>query len=262
MIWAMATVVLPQGAAAETLKVCYDQWPPMTMFPTAEDPRRGVVIDMVTDIYQQAGYRVELIEVPYARGMKMVANGQCDMLPEKEYSPLVERGFVYANVPTFRYPTAFVVRRGDSWRFDGVDSLRGRRVATGIGWNYSSINADYQAYLDDPKNKTAIELMTGDDDVVPRILKMIAGGRVDTYADNALVLEYIRAEMGLEKELDIVTPDLGGRLAEMPIFSTHIPQAERNKLIAIWDQGRQAISGDAQGAYLARYGVSQALSNR
>jgi polar amino acid transport system substrate-binding protein len=234
----------------------------MTMFPTAEDPRRGVVIDMVNDIYQQAGYQVELIEVPYARGMEMVSDGQCDMLPEKEYSPLVERGFVYANVPTFRYPTAFVVRHGDRWRFDGVASLGKRRVATGIGWTYSSINPDYQAYLDDPQNAENVELMTGENDVVPRILKMIAGGRVDAYADNVLVLEYIRAEMGLENQLDIVTPDLGGLLVEMPIFSSQIPQAERDRLIAIWDQGRKAINGDTQGAYLARYGVSQSLINR
>jgi polar amino acid transport system substrate-binding protein len=165
-------------------------------------------------------------------------------------------------VPTFRYPTAFVVRHGDSWRFDGVGSLSERRVATGIGWNYSSINLDYQAYLDDPHNAENVELMTGDNDVVPRIFKMIVGGRVDSYADNALVLEYIRAEMGLEKELDIVTPDLGGLLVEMPIFSSQIPQAERDRLIAIWDQGRKAISGDTQGTYLARYGVSQSLINR
>lgn len=71
---------------AETLKVCYDQWPPMTIFPTKAVPERGVVIDMVEQIYSSKGYSLEYYEVPLARGVDMVAEGICDLLPEYLYS--------------------------------------------------------------------------------------------------------------------------------------------------------------------------------
>ena len=38
----LAGVGTASPGQAETLKVCYDQWPPMTIFPTEEAPERGV----------------------------------------------------------------------------------------------------------------------------------------------------------------------------------------------------------------------------
>jgi polar amino acid transport system substrate-binding protein len=53
---------------AETLKVCYDQWEPMTIFPSEGSSGRGVVIDMLDQIYTAKGYKPEYYEVPLARG--------------------------------------------------------------------------------------------------------------------------------------------------------------------------------------------------
>ena len=51
--------ILTNTSQAETLRVCYDQWAPMTMFPTSESPERGVVIDMLEQIYTAKGYTLE-----------------------------------------------------------------------------------------------------------------------------------------------------------------------------------------------------------
>ena len=58
---------------AETLKVCYDEWAPMTIFPSEKSSDRGVVIDMLEQIYTEKGYSLEYYEVPLARGLDMVA---------------------------------------------------------------------------------------------------------------------------------------------------------------------------------------------
>ena len=50
---------LTNTSQAETLRVCYDQWAPMTMFPSAESSERGVVIDMLEQIYTAKGYTLE-----------------------------------------------------------------------------------------------------------------------------------------------------------------------------------------------------------
>lgn len=241
---------------AATLKVCYDQWAPMTIFPSEGSEQRGVVIDMLEHIYSSEGYELQYYEVPLARGLDMVAEGLCDMLPEYLYSTESEEYFEYANEETFAYTSAFVVRQGDPWRYSGIQSIEGKRIATGPGWDYSSMSADYQSYLDNPENADSVEVIAGYDDVVDRIFEMIRDHRVDLYVDNELVLQHVLNRMNMNGKLDIVRPGLEEKLVEIPIFSKKIPDAERQKLIRIWDEGRLSLIGEQEATILDRYSVT------
>ena len=241
---------------ADTISVCYDHWAPMTIFPSAESSERGVVIDMLEQIYTAQGYQLEYYEVPLARGLDMVAQGLCDMLPEYLYTRNSEKGFVYAAEETFTYPSAFVVRRDDPWRYDGVQSIQGRRVATGPGWDYSSMSAGYQDFISDPQNSDFVEVIAGYDDVVDRILRMIRDNRVDIYADNELVLQYALNRLNLENELIVVHPGLETKLVEMPIFSTAMPAARRQTLMRIWNEGRLSLKGERERLLLEKYNLT------
>lgn len=241
---------------AETLKVCYDQWSPMTMFTSEENTERGVVIDMLAHIYTSQGYELEYFEVPLARGLKMVSDGLCDILPEYLYSRSSEHGFEFASEPTFIYTSAFVVRQGDPWRYQGEASLKNKRIATGPGWDYSSMSIAYQQFIDDKRNRDSIEVIAGDDDVVDRILLMIKEGRVDLYADNELVLQYSLNRLNLNDELQIVRPGLDQPMIELPIFSNNMSSEKRQKLMQIWNEGRNAIKGEQEKVFLDKYEVT------
>ena len=240
---------------AETLKVCYDQWAPMTIFPTDELPERGVVIDMLEQIYKSHGYSLDYYEVPLARGLSMVSEGLCDMLPEYVPSQNIEENFEYASQATFAYATAFVVRRDDPWRYAGMPSLQGKRIATGPGWDYSSMSVDYQTYIDNPNNAGFVEIIAGNDDIVERVMHMIKEKRVDLYADNELVLQYVLNSVNLNNELMIVRPGLENKLIELPIFSKKIPILKRKELIRIWNEGRAKMNGKQEGIFLKKYNV-------
>lgn len=255
-LYALVFIVFSTALRAETLKVCYDQWPPMTIFPNMNESRRGVVIDIFSDIYKKSGISLEFFEVPYARGMQMVADGLCDVLPEKEFSPIQEQGYVYAQKETFQYATAFVVRRDDPWRYNGIQSIEGKRVATGPGWNYSSMSKAYQTYLNDPANQDFVEIVAGESDVVDRILLMIVAGRVDIYADNVFVLEYLINTNNLSKKLKVVRPGLENKLIEKPIFSSKLDPEKRDRLINIWNAGRESITAEEETILLKSYGIA------
>lgn len=225
------------------------------MFPSEGAPARGVIIDMLDEIYSSKGYELKYFEVPLARGLDMVANGLCDMLPEFPISEISGKGFVYGNQETFAYTTAFVVRRGDPWRYNGIQSMKGKRVATGPGWDYSSISVDYQNYLDDPKNSDFVEVVAGYDDVVDRVFKMIKENRVDLYADNDLVLQFVMNRLALNDALQIVHPSLEMKLVEKPIFSTKSSPKKRQALIKIWDEGRLSMKGGREKTLLDKYGI-------
>jgi polar amino acid transport system substrate-binding protein len=241
---------------AKTLKVCYDQWAPMTIFPSEVSPARGVVIDMLDQIYTSKGYKLIYYEVPLARGLDMVAEGLCDMLPEYLFSKNSTKGFVYASEKTFAYSSAFVVRRDDPWRYNGIESIKGKRIATGPGWDYSSMSVDYQNYIDDPKNSDLVEVIAGYDDVVDRIFRMIKENRVDLYVDNELVLQHILNRLNLGDDLEIVRPGLEKKLVEIPIFSKKIPAAKRQELIKIWNEGRLSLKGEKEKMLLNKYNVT------
>jgi polar amino acid transport system substrate-binding protein len=241
---------------AETINVCYDHWAPMTIFPSEGSSDRGVVIDMLDQIYTSEGYKLEYYEVPLARGLDMVAEGLCDVLPEYLYSSDLEKDFVFATEETFAYTTAFVIRRDDSWRYSGINSIKGKRLATGPGWDYSSMSVDYQNYIDNPENSSSVEVIAGYDDVVNRVFRMIKEGRVDLYADNELVLQYVLNEMNLNDHLIIVRPGLEKKLHERPIFSKKMPAAKRQELIRIWNEGRVAISDKEEKMLLDKYNVT------
>lgn len=151
---------------AKTLKVCYDQWAPMTIFPSEASNERGGVIDMLTKIYTSKNYKLEYYEVLLAKGLDMVAEGLCDMLPKYLFSKQAEKDFVYANEATFSYLTAFVVRRNEPWRYNGIKSIKGKRITTGPSWDYSSMSVYYQNYINEPKNSNLIEVIAGNNDIV------------------------------------------------------------------------------------------------
>lgn len=247
---------LAQTRETETLKVCYDQWAPMTIFPSDESADRGVVIDMLEQIYTAKGYTLEYYEVPLARGLAMVAEGLCDMLPEYLFANNLEKDFVYANAATFAYSTAFVVRRSDPWQYNGIESIKGKRIATGPGWDYSSMSIDYQNYIDDPKNANLVEVIAGYDDVVDRVFRMIKENRVDLYADNDLVLQHVLNRLNLNSDLKIVRPGLEKKLVERPIFSKKIPVSKRQELIKIWNEGRLLVKGKIEDMLLKKYNVA------
>jgi polar amino acid transport system substrate-binding protein len=255
MLFLTATSIANIGYAT-TLKVCYDQWAPMTIFPSERSSARGVVIDMLDQIYTSKGYKLEYYEVPLARGLAMVAEGLCDMLPEYLFSNNSANDFVYATEETFSYTTGFIVRQDDLWRYDGIQSIKGKRIATGPGWDYSSMSVDYQHYIDDLNNSSLVEVIAGDDDVVERIFRMIRENRVDLYADNILVLQHVLNQLNLNDDLKIVRPGLEKKLVEMPIFSKKIPAKKRQELIKIWNEGRLSIKGEKEKMILKKYNVT------
>ena len=186
----------------------------------------------------------------------MVAEGLCDMLPEYLFANNLEKDFVYANAATFAYSTAFVVRRSDPWQYNGIESIKGKRIATGPGWDYSSMSIDYQHYLDDPQNSSLVEVIAGYDDVVDRVFRMIKENRVDLYADNDLVLQHVLNRLNLNNDLKIVRPGLEKKLVERPIFSKKIPVSKRQELIKIWNEGRLLAKGKIEDMLLKKYNVA------
>ncbi|MCX7096780.1 MAG: transporter substrate-binding domain-containing protein [Methylococcales bacterium] len=234
------------------LVVCYDSYPPSAMIPTPTDPKRGFVIDMLAEIFTAQGYQLEFVTTPYARSLKAVEEGDCHLTPL--VNPSIANVVLFPIQPSFSYKQAFFVKRDNPWRYHDANSLKQlSAVATVVGYEYKMEPA-YDQYLQDPANKTKINVVTGEH-AIEQIFRMILAGRIDTFNETFLTGSYLAKEKGFSEQLAI-----GGifnqPLVLKPAFSPKLQNVQ--KLMAIWDAGRLKIQRTGkEKEYLARYGIME-----
>ncbi|SEM80095.1 amino acid ABC transporter substrate-binding protein, PAAT family (TC 3.A.1.3.-) [Pseudomonas sp. ok272] len=76
-------LVLSQGAAAQTLRLVADAWPPFT---DATLVNGGLATDIVSTALARAGYASEFEQVPWARALMGVGDGRYDVLVNAWYN--------------------------------------------------------------------------------------------------------------------------------------------------------------------------------
>jgi polar amino acid transport system substrate-binding protein len=243
-------LVLLAGTPEKKINLCYDAWPPSTIFPSSADPRRGFTIEMMQEIFSKRGYKVIFQELPYARAMQMTKLGHCNLLAEVPEGQ--EKDVVFPQETTFSYKQAFFVRKGSPWRYNGVSSLKGLRIGNIVGYDYSSIDSDYHRFLTDPKNAAQITMASGTDGIL-QLMQMIAMGRIDTFNEAYLIGSYVMTQNKLSDQISI-----GGvikkPLLEKPAFAPNDP--ETPKLMKIWDEERYKLRQSKRDLlFLEKYGL-------
>ncbi len=252
MILGLLSFLFMSFAFAQTknLVLCYDEWPPSTMFPTVKDPRRGFTIEMMESIFTKHGYKITFREVPYARGVEMTKNGQCNLIAEVPEGQ--EKDVVFPLENTFSYRQAFFIKKGNPWRYKGIKSLKGLQIGNIVGYDYSSLDPAYHSYITDPKNRNQITMASGNDGIL-QLLQMIALGRLDTYNEAHLIGSYVLSQNHLSDQI-VVGGYFQKPLIEKPAFSPK--NANTPKLIRLWDEERKKLRESREDLkFLEKYGL-------
>ena len=237
--------------ADKTIIAVYDHYPPSTIIPSDDEPRRGFANDMLRDIFEKAEYTVVFKEQPLARALETMASGGAHVYPEiiKPLAP----SLLYPESPTFNHDYVIWVKNDGPWVYNGADSLRGRRVGNVVGYEFGHLDKDYDAFILDEETDL---FETGGTDAISRLFQMLDLGRIDMYCESYLVGQYEIAKLGLSGK---VRPAgvLPVPIIVYPGFSPTDPRSE--ELLAVWDAGRrelQAIGRDK--LYLEAYGIDEA----
>ena len=169
-----------------------------------------------------------------------------------EATPAMLPTLLFSEVPTFAYDAVIWVRSDDPWHYEGAESLRGRRVGNVSGYAADGVDDVYQAFLD---SKSTDVFEASGIDAVPRLFQMLSLGRVDMFAENFLVGQYLGDKLGLS---DKIRP--AGMMANSeklyPAFSPVDPRAR--ELIEIWNKGRSEMQLTGEDIkYLANYGIEE-----
>ncbi len=141
----------------------------------------GPFVDGLKTAFAGSQYELLFKRMPFARAIKQLQSGHIDLLPG-----VLKDGIDGAIFPeSWLYFTrmCFYSRTGDTWQWNGLDSLDNRLLAVEEGIIHT------QAFQDHISDRKSVTFLTGDD-ILPRQIRMLELGRIQSFTAEQSVLAY------------------------------------------------------------------------
>jgi polar amino acid transport system substrate-binding protein len=192
---ALCACAMPGPAMADCeLRVGWDEWPPY--FTREEGRFQGLEYDLLEATSDRAGCKLDLVQVPWARALRMLAAGELDLLYGAGYS--AERAaFAKFSIP-YRQEQFVLVTRSKAGDGSGMLSLNDWIQSEGAGRAPRAIGVfrgDFygerieRILRDNANNVTLVRLSRNE-----QMIGMLKAGRLDGY-----IVEEPVARMQLQK---------------------------------------------------------------
>lgn len=237
-------MLMPSLALAEPLTLRADAWCPYNCQPGTDKP--GYMVEVASKVFADAG-GVDYQLMPWTRALEEAKTGRIQAVIGATRAD--GEGLVFGTEALGVTVNVIITKRGERWRYTGIDSLVGKRLAAVSDYSYGP---ELDGYIARHTGDTAkVELAAGDD-VTDQNLKKLLAGRVDVVIEDRNVAEFALVAQGMEGLVDMHPTDAG-----TPLFIAFSPADPTAKAKAdMLDKGIKALrqSGDLS-RILARYGL-------
>jgi polar amino acid transport system substrate-binding protein len=170
-------LLLIQSAAAQTLRLVADAWPPFT---DATLVNGGVATDIVSTALARAGYASDFEQVPWARALLGVSDGRYDVLVNTWYTEdRTKLGQFSAEYLLNR--VRFIKRKDTPIEFNNLQQLHTYPIAVVRGYAYSAAFDEDQSLQKIPVHSFAMAV------------RMVAADRVKLTLEDEYVARYYLA---------------------------------------------------------------------
>lgn len=231
-------------AIADEITIVADEWAPYCGKPGAAQPGYG--IEIAQHVFNAAGHNVLYKVVPWTRAIIDTRNGK--------YNAIV--GAAREEAPDFVFPEeeigmardAFFVKKGSTWTYKGLDSLRTKTIGAIKGYSYGE---ELDAYF--KENARDVQYVFGEDPLRKNIDKLLAGRFDVLIEDENALLHKVKAIKAADK---VVNAGATGESIELYItFSPKITKS--NEYAEILTKGlRQLKKSGKLEKILAKYGLT------
>jgi len=188
----------------------------------------GFDVDVWKEIGKRTGHEIEFVTSDFSGLFGMLDSAKLDTIanqitvtPEREQKYLFTRPYVYYG--------AQLISKDDRNDIVDLESLKGKKVAVGLGTNYETIIRDFD------KN-SEIEIITYDSGSGP--YQDVAIGRVDAAMNDRLALQSVINESGLPLKL------AGPPINEMQNAFPFLNNEENKELVAQIDSAIDSMYED------------------
>lgn len=182
-------------AKQETITVLADAWCPYTCDPKSEHP--GLMVEIATKAFAKHGITVEYDLHPWERAIEETRRGehQAIMGAAKTDAP----DFIYPSVPQGWVRNAFYVKKGNPWRFTGMESLADISLGATMGYSYTEVMDAYIAQ--NKSNMRYVQQLAGDDVLHTHIRKLLMG-RIGAVIESQYVMRYHLQQNNLSDKIE------------------------------------------------------------
>ncbi len=174
LIAALLTSVVSFGAD-KTLKLALYSYPPISY---QQDGDWGYCFNLVKAIFEEKGYEVKPKLYPVIRAIAHTEEIKDDAICA--INPFSSKKLSFASYSNARLTYYFWVKSDSSFRYSGIESLKGKRVINIKGFNYTLPGKEYQQFLENKANTKSIHELSGDT-ALGRAFKIIKIGRADSF---------------------------------------------------------------------------------
>lgn len=121
------------AAEKKTLRAVADVWQP---YISKENPSGGLSSEIVKAAFATQGYDMNLEFVAWVRALSDLKSGSYDLIPDAWMSEERKKDYLFSD-PYLVNEVKFLTRKGETFAFDGLKSLTGKRVGIIRGYAYS-----------------------------------------------------------------------------------------------------------------------------
>jgi len=187
---ACALLLSPFAVCAEEIVFVNDA-SPYCPFTVCEDGKDGYVTDIVNAIYKDAGYSVRILNVPWNRAIAMVKDGSA--LGIINIAKKTAPALIFPHAEVARYNAVFFTRKSNPWVYNGLDSLKGRRLGLIKNYSYGENSPPLASFL---KNSADSVDWFGGLNPLADIFRAIDSGSVDATVEDLAVGNYVLKKAG------------------------------------------------------------------
>lgn len=231
---------------ADVVSIRADAWYPINGEAGSATP--GYMIEIAQTILIDNGHSLDYQTMPWERSLAEVRTGKYDCVVGA--TPGDAEDFVFPEESWGEFESTFYVKKGSSWRYADLDSIKNIKVGVIGGYAYSD---EFDAYVAENKSSAMVQVLNANNALEQNIKKLNAG-RIDTVVESHLVMKAKLMEMGLA---DNIVP--AGALTESePIFIACSPAKASSKIYSkLFSDGIQKLRASGQlKTILDKYGLT------
>ena len=227
---------------ADTVTLVADMWCPYNCAPQSAQP--GYVVEISRIAYEKAGLRFTYKLMPWKRAVIEAKNGKYNGIIG--FTKKQVKGFIITENEMGITRDAFFIKIGERWRYTEVSSLKEvSKVGYPNGYHYTD---EIDAYFEKARN---VYVISGDNPL-KYMVKMLLIGRIDTFPENEMVVNYFLKRTRQTDKLAIA-----GEFSRSDIYvGFGIKSPTHRRDMKILSDGIQMLRSTGElDAILDRYGI-------
>jgi polar amino acid transport system substrate-binding protein len=243
VVGVLLTAVLATAGAQKIISLEADYWMPFNGDGKAET---GYMIDIAKAVFEPKGYQVTFTVTPWARAVADTRSGKANAVVAAGVDDAPD--FVFPKEEQGLGVQTFYVKAGSPWKYSGVESLKGLKLAVIKDYTYFPELDDYV------KASPAGLVVTFGEDPLRDNLRLLVAGSVDVVVDATAVLAYMTNKMGIKGKVAMA----GNGGSPLKMYIAFSPADPKSKVYAnMLSAGTIALrkSGELK-KILTRYGLS------